>query len=346
MKILVTGGAGYIGSHTVRELLERRHEVVILDSLEYGSEKSLKTLGVLDKLVVGSTLDHTLLDRIFTENRIEAVIHFAAYKRGNESFNKPAEYFLNNVGGTFTLLDAMARHKVNYFIFSSSGGVYGNPKEVPVREDSLTRPESPYGEGKLMVEQALPHYEQAYGLKSVSLRYFNAAGAAPDGTIGEDWKFTNNLIPLALKAAMGLSPAFSIMGHDYPTRDGTCIRDFIHVSDLAEAHLLALETLVKGQASPVYNLGTGQGTTVREVVEMVQQVTGKDFPVKELPGRPGDPVAIYADTAKALRELGWQPRYNLEDMVRSAYEWHSQSSQPASVIGRFKPVVRMLLAQI
>ena len=326
MKILVTGGAGYIGSHTVRELLFREHSVTILDTLEYGSKHSLENLGVLDKLIVGSTTDTHLLDRIFKEQEIEAVIHFAAYKRGNESLNKPAEYFLNNVGGTFTLLDRMARYNLKYFIFSSSGGVYGNPQEVPVSEENnVPRPESPYGQAKLMIEQALPWYERAYGLKSVSLRYFNAAGAAPDGRIGEDWNLTNNLIPLALKAALGLSPAFSIMGVDHPTRDGTCIRDFIHVCDLAEAHVMALETLKRGGSGGTYNLGTGQGTTVREVVEMVKRVTRKDFPVNELPGRPGDPVAIYADSSKARRELGWQPRYSLEDMVRTAYEWHKSS---------------------
>lgn len=325
MRVLVTGGAGYIGSHTVRELLLREHSVTILDTLEFGSKQSLENLGVLDKLIVGSTADNHLLDRIFKEQGIEAVIHFAAYKRGNESLKKPAEYFSNNVGGTFILLDRMARHNIKYFIFSSSGGVYGNPQVVPVTEGSnVPQPESPYGQAKLMVEQALPWYERAYGQKSASLRYFNAAGAAPDGLIGEDWNLTNNLIPLALKAALGLSPAFSIMGTDYPTRDGTCIRDFIHVADLAEAHIMALENLKRGGGGGIYNLGTGQGTTVREVVEMVKKVTGKDFPVNELPGRPGDPVAIYADNTRAHRELGWQPRYSLEDMVRTAYEWHGK----------------------
>ncbi len=324
MKILVTGGAGYIGSDTVRELLARDHKVVILDSLENSSEISLKTLGVLDKLIVGSTSDSRLLDRIFSEQSIEAVIHFAAYKRGNESLTRPADYFLNNVGGTFTLLDAMVRHKIKYFIFSSSGGIYGNPQVVPVSEENnLPQPESPYGEGKLMVEKALPWFDRAYGLKSVSLRYFNAAGAAPNGETGEDWNVTNNLIPLALKAALGLTPSFSIMGADHPTRDGTCIRDFIHVTDLAVAHIMALENLIRGQASPIYNLGTGEGTTVREVVDMVRLVTGRDFPVKELAGRPGDPVAIWADSRTAQNELGWQPRYTLEDMVRSAYNWHT-----------------------
>lgn len=326
MRVLVTGGAGYIGSHTVRELLLREHSVVILDTLEYGSKKALENLGVADKLVVGSVSDTRLLDRLLEEHQIEAVIHFAAYKRGNESLNKPADYFANNAGGTFSLLESMCRYGLKYFIFSSSGGVYGNPQVVPVSEDNnVPRPESPYGQAKLMVEQALPWYERAYGLKSISLRYFNAAGAAPDGLIGEDWNLSNNLIPLALKAALGVAPAFSVMGTDYPTRDGTCIRDFIHVSDLAEAHITALEKLVHGGESGIYNLGTGQGTTVREVVEMVRWVTAKEFPVKELPSRPGDPVAIWADSSKARRDFGWQPRYTLEDMVRTAYEWHRKS---------------------
>ena len=335
MKVLVTGGAGYMGSDMVRELLAHDHTVVALDTLEIGAAHALHTLGVADALLTGSVADSAMLDRIFTTYHIDAVIHFAAFKKGSESMTQPAKYFLTNVGGTFTLLDAMVRHNVSSLIFSSSGGIYGNPVHVPVsEEDTDLRPESPYGEGKLMVERALPWYDRAYGLKSVSLRYFNAAGAALDGRIGEDWRFTNNLIPLALKAALGVTDSFTIYGTDYATRDGTAIRDFVHVSDLSRAHLLALDHIQRTQRSNVYNLGTGQGTTVGEVVEAVKRITGCDFPVETKPRRAGDPVAVWADSRKAQHELGWQAHYDLDVMVRSAYKWHaSQISLENTAIG-------------
>jgi UDP-glucose 4-epimerase len=298
--------------------------VLILDSLEGSSEQSLRAIEADKFLIKGSTRDTTLLENIFSENRIDAVIHFAAYKKGGESVMQPANYFLNNVAGTFTLLAAMARYQVKSFVFSSSGAIYGNASHLPVSEKSELNPVSPYGESKLLVERALPWYEQAYGLKSVSLRYFNAAGAAPDGRIGEELAFTGNLIPLAIKAALGETPVFRIFGADLATRDGSAIRDFVHVTDLAVAHVMALEHLKASQQSATYNLGTGEGTTVREIVQMVKRVSGRDFKVEELPGRAGEPAELWADCSLARRELGWQPRYSLEDMVVSAYNWYNK----------------------
>jgi UDP-glucose 4-epimerase len=267
-----------------------------------------------------------LLDQIFAAQPIEAVMHFAAYKRGNESLNRPSDFFLTNVGGTFNLLDAMVRHGVKNFIFSSSGAIYGNLVQVPVGEAEVPSPQTPYGEGKVMVEKALPWYSQAYGLNYASLRYFNAAGAAHDALIGEDLRYSGNVIPLAIKAALGLSPAFTIYGTDYPTPDGTCIRDFIHVSDLAEAHALALDYILRTGKSAIYNLGSGQGTTIRQVVESVKRISGVDFKVTELPRREGDTVELWAASHKARAELCWQPRYNLDDMVATAYTWHKKEA--------------------
>ncbi len=322
MKVLVTGGAGYIGSHTVRELVNRQHEVIVLDTLELGHRKLAETAGA-SKLIVGSTADAALLDKLFEEERPAAVIHFAAYKNAGESVEKPAKYFSNNVAGTQTLLDAMVRHKLNYFIFSSSCSVFGTPTQMPVSEtNNPFNPESPYAESKLMVEKILKWYDLAYGLKSSSLRYFNAAGASLDGKLGEDWSVTLNLVPVVMKAALGLSPAVKIFGTDYPTPDGTCVRDYIHVVDLAVAHILSLENLMQHNSSTAYNLGTGQGSSVREVIDAVRQIHGQDFKVEEVPRRPGDPVAIWADSSRAEHELGWKAQYGLDTIIRTAYNWH------------------------
>lgn len=320
MRILVTGGAGYIGAHTVRALLKRGHEVVVLDSLEAGSRKMLPPNV---KLVVGSTLDVTLLDNLFDNTQLDAVIHFAAYKAPGESVEHPDKYFRNNVTGSLTLLEAMVRNKVNNFIFSSSCSIFGTPQNTPVAEDNNPfHPESPYAETKLMVEKMLGWFDLGYGLKSVSLRYFNAAGADPDGTIGEDWSVTLNLIPLVMRAAAGIAPSVSIFGTDYPTPDGTAIRDYIHVYDLADAHVKALENLLKTQQTTAYNLGTGTGNSVRQVVDTTKRITGQNFKVEEKPRRPGDPIAIWADNTKAKRELGWETHYNLEEIIQTAWNWH------------------------
>ncbi|GCF09057.1 UDP-glucose 4-epimerase GalE [Dictyobacter arantiisoli] len=319
MKVLVPGGAGYIGSHTVRELIARKHEVVVLDSLENGNQASL--LGV--PLIQGNINDAALLDQIFSTEKPDAVIHFAAYKAPGESMSQPAKYFHNNVAGTLTLLEAMQRHDCRYIIFSSSCSVFGTPKSLPVTEDALFGPESVYGETKLMVETILRWFDKTTNLRSTSLRYFNASGASLDNQIGEDWKITANLIPLVMKAALGKTAAVKVFGTDYPTPDGTAIRDYIHVVDLAIAHVKALESLARTNVSTAYNLGTGVGSSVKEVVDTAKRISGVDFRVDLEPRRAGDPVAIWADSSKAQKELDWKPQYQLEDIVRTAWQWHS-----------------------
>ncbi|GCE25773.1 UDP-glucose 4-epimerase GalE [Dictyobacter alpinus] len=319
MKVLVPGGAGYIGSHTVRELLARKHEVIVLDTLENGNKASL--LGA--PLVQGNIDDAAFLDKVFTEEKPDAVIHFAAYKAPSESMTHPGKYFRNNVSGTLTLLEAMLRHDCHYIIFSSSCSVFGTPKTLPVTEDAPFGPESVYGETKLMVETMLRWYDKTTNLRSTSLRYFNASGASLDNKIGEDWRITANLIPLVMKAAVGKTESVKVFGSDYPTPDGTAIRDYIHVVDLAVAHVKAVESLVKTNKSTSYNLGTGVGSSVKEVVDTAKRVSGVDFRVDLEPRRPGDPVAIWADSTKAQTELDWKTQYNLEDIVRTAWKWHS-----------------------
>jgi UDP-glucose 4-epimerase len=319
MKTLVTGGAGYIGSHTVWLLRERGYDVIVLDSLEHGYRAAVGDT----PLIVGNTRDEALLDRVFAEHPIEAVIHFAAYKAPSESMEQPERYFENNVCGTLSLLRAMQRAGIRFFVFSSTCAVYGTPAVLPVSEDTPLHPESPYGESKLMVEQMLKWFDVCHGLRSVSLRYFNAAGAAPDASIGEDPSRTLNLIPLVMLAALGKRPAIQVFGTDYPTPDGTAIRDYIHVMDLADAHLKALEYLKRHDRSQIFNLGTGKGTSVQEVIDTARRISGVDIPVEYVGRRPGDPVAIWADNTRARAELGWQPQYSLEDIIRSAWRWHS-----------------------
>ncbi len=320
MKILVTGGAGYIGAHTVRELVGRGYEVVVLDSLEFGYVAAL--LGQA-KFIQGNIADSDLLDKIFEEEKPEAVIHFAAYKSAGESVHLPSRYFQNNVEGTRRLLDAMVKHKVNYFIFSSSCSVFGTPQNLPASEtNNPFNPESPYAESKFMVERMLKWYDVAYGLRSVSLRYFNAAGASLDAKIGEDWKVTLNLVPLVLKAALGQAPKVQIFGTDYPTSDGSCVRDYIHVIDLAVAHVLSLELVQQTNQTTAYNLGTGTGSSVKEVINTAKRITGVDFFAEEVARRAGDPVAIWADTSLAEKELGWKAQYGLEEIIQTAWNWH------------------------
>jgi UDP-glucose 4-epimerase len=319
MTVLVTGGAGYIGSHTVRLLRERGREVVVLDSLELGHRAA-----VLDApLVVGRVDDEPLVEKVVEEFGVDAVIHFAAYKSAGESMHEPEKYFRNNVGGSVGLLEALRRSGVRRFVFSSTAATYGTPETLPVPEGHVLAPESPYGESKLMVERILHWYDNAHDLRSVSLRYFNAAGASRDARIGEDSSVTTNLIPLVMKAALGRLAVLPVFGTDYPTPDGTAIRDYIHVDDLADAHLKALEYLEHDGATTVINVGTGTGSSVQEVIDMARKVSGVDIPVSYVGRRAGDPVAVYADNRKARDVLGWLPDHSLENVVASAWAWHS-----------------------
>ncbi len=319
MKVLVTGGAGYIGSHTVRELRNNGYEVVVLDTLELGNKQAVKDV----KLYTGSITNDALLDDIFTQEKPEAVIHFAAYKAPGESMSEPSKYFRVNVGGTVSLLDAMVRHGVRFMVFSSSCSIFGTPKQLPVGEDAPKGPESVYGETKLMGETLLKWYDATKNIRSSALRYFNASGASLDNSIGEDWDHTHNLIPLVMKAALGRTDAINIFGNDYPTRDGTPIRDYIHVVDLAIAHVKALEQLVQEDRSTTYNLGMGKGYTVQEVVTEARRISGVDFKVIYGPRRPGDPAAVWADSRKSEHELGWKAQYDLQTILETAWRWHS-----------------------
>jgi UDP-glucose-4-epimerase GalE len=318
MRILVTGGAGYIGSHTVRVLQARGHDVWVYDSLVYGHRAAVPA----DRLIVGDLKDADVLDHALLIHRIEAVVHFAAFCYVGESVTDPAKYYQNNVANTLTLFDRMRRHEVKRLVFSSTCATYGTPDKVPMTEDTPQRPINPYGRTKLMVEHAMADFAAAYGWGATALRYFNASGAAADGSIGEDHDPETHLIPLVIQAAMKKRPHIEVFGTDYPTPDGTCIRDYIHVEDLGAAHALALEKMVPGQKQ-AFNLGIGRGYSVREVIRTVEHVTGLPVPVKEGPRRPGDPPELVAAAAKAMKELGWRPKYvELEDVVRTAWDWH------------------------
>jgi UDP-glucose-4-epimerase GalE len=319
MSVLVTGGAGYIGSHTVRQLRLRGDRVVVLDSLEFGNRDSVADT----PLVVGDIADSEKVADTIERHGVDAIVHFAAYKAAGESFENPGRYFSNNVGGTASLLDTARRAGVQHFVFSSTCAVYGTPESTPVSEDAPIHPESPYGESKAMVERMLEWYDRCHGLRSVSLRYFNAAGAAMDGSLGEDWAVTLNLVPLAMKALLGRSRALKVFGTDYPTPDGTAIRDYIHVDDLADAHLRALDYLADGGATTAVNLGTGLGSSVREVLAAAERAAGRPVPADDAPRRAGDPVALWADNTRARELLGWKARYGLEEIVSSAWQWHS-----------------------
>ncbi|MGL4109670.1 UDP-glucose 4-epimerase GalE [Clostridium sp. LP20] len=319
MSILICGGAGYIGSHMVAELLENNQDVVILDNLEKGHKDAL--LG--GKLYVGDLRDKEILNKVFSENKIDAVIDFAAYSLVGESMTEPLKYFNNNVYGTINLLEAMREHNVKYIVFSSTAATYGEPKVIPIAESSDTIPTNAYGESKLLVEKILRWCDHAYGIKFTALRYFNAAGAHVNGKIGEDHSPETHLIPIILDVALGNRDKIMMFGDDYDTVDGTCVRDYIHVSDLASAHSLALKRLMNGGDSAIYNLGNGTGFSVKEVVDVARKVTGHPIPAEVAPRRAGDPATLIASSERAIKELGWEPKFNdLETIISTAWNWH------------------------
>ena len=318
MTVLVTGGAGYIGAHTVRALRAASRDVVVLDTLERGNRNA-----VIDaKLIVGEIADQKLVAKICRKYKVTDVVHFAAYKAVGESMTHPMKYWQNNVASTIKLLETLISQNVYRFVFSSSASVYGTPKTSPTTENESTNPESVYAETKLAVENILKSLT-ADGLKSVSLRYFNAAGASGDNKIGEDWMASQNLIPRVMRALLDDEFKFEVFGNDYATPDGTCIRDYIHVEDLAVAHVKALEYLESGGKTMACNIGTGNGTSVTELLEMAAQVAKRKVPHTIGARRDGDPVSVFADATLAQKVLGWQATHDLRSIIESAYNWHS-----------------------
>lgn len=319
MSILVCGGAGYIGSHMVAELLEKGEDVVIIDNFQKGHRDAI--LG--GKVYKGDLRDKKILDKVFTENSIEAVIDFAADSLVGESVIEPLKYFNNNVGGTINLLEAMRDYNVKNIVFSSTAATYGEPDRVPIEEADKTFPTNPYGESKLTVEKILKWCDKAYGIKYTALRYFNAAGAHVSGKIGEDHKPESHLIPIILQVALGQRDKIMIYGDDYNTEDGTCIRDYIHVTDLSNAHLLAVNRLKNGGQSIICNLGNGTGFSVKQIIEVCRKVTGCNIEAEVAPRREGDPAILIASSDKAKKQLGWNPKYNsIETIVETAWNWH------------------------
>ena len=318
-KILVVGGAGYIGAHMVRQLANAHYDVVVLDNLSTGNRKLVQA----GEFIKGNLGDPDLLDRLFAEHAFDAVMHFAAFSQVGESMHQPLAYYRNNLAETVALMDAMVRHDVKRFIFSSTAAVYGEPVAIPITEDHHCAPTNPYGNTKLAVERMLADCDAAYGLKYTALRYFNAAGADESGEIGELHDPETHLIPMVLRAADGQIDHIRLFGTDYPTTDGTCIRDYVHVNDLAQAHMLALDALLEGGESSIYNLGSSNGYSVREVIAKAERVTGKKIPVLEAPRRPGDPAILVASSEKIKCELGWTPAYDhLEKIIQTAWNWH------------------------
>ncbi|ACT51063.1 UDP-glucose 4-epimerase GalE [Methylovorus glucosotrophus] len=322
MKVLVVGGAGYIGSHMVKMLLGEGHDVITFDNLSSGYRDAV----VGGTFVQADLADKAALEEVFVKHAPDAVMHFASYIQVGESVRHPDKYYLNNFTNTMNLLDAMVKHGVNYFIFSSTAAVFGEPEYVPIDEAHAKNPLNPYGRSKLMVEQALGDYERAYGIKSVCLRYFNAAGADPEGQLGERHEPETHLIPLVLQAISGRRDNITVFGRDYDTPDGTCIRDYIHIVDLCSAHSLALRKLMETNISRRYNLGNGAGFSVQEVIAAAQKVTGKPIKVAEGERREGDPARLVADASLARSELGWKPVYaDLETIIQHAWQWESKT---------------------
>lgn len=320
MNVLVIGGAGYIGSHTVRALLEQGYHVTVLDNLSRGHRAAVPQQV---QLIVEDIHHIDAVRQILQEYHIDAVMHFAAHSQVGESMENPTIYYDNNVVGSYSLLEAVRQAGVKYFVFSSTAAVYGEPEKTPITEDMPYCPTNVYGQTKLMIETMLAQFSRAYGLRYVALRYFNAAGASPDGIIGEDHTPETHLIPLILQTALGQRKSIKIFGTDYPTPDGTCIRDYIHVSDLADAHCRVLQYLAQGGQSQYFNLGSQHGFSVREMIETAKKVTGCDFPVEEAPRRAGDPAVLIAGSEKIRQVTGWQPQHSqVETIIADAWNWH------------------------
>jgi UDP-glucose 4-epimerase len=324
-QVLVTGGAGYIGSHAVLALLEAGHEPIVLDNLVCGHREPIESLGV--RVVVGETGDMPLLSKLFGQADIRAVMHFAGFAYVGESVQNPGKYYRNNVAATISLLDSMIRADIRQFIFSSSCATYGVPDGFPIDENTEQRPINPYGQSKLMVERILRDFDDAHGLRSVVFRYFNAAGADPGGRVGECHEPETHLIPLTLRAALDEGSPLTVFGDDYETPDGSCLRDYVHVSDLAEAHVLGLRYLEAGGRSEVFNLGSGRGSSVFEVIDAARSVTGCAIPIRIAPRRAGDPPVLYASADKAKRVLDWKPRYeDVKAMIAHAWNWERRDA--------------------
>ena len=324
-KILVVGGAGYIGSHMVLRLAHAGYDVVVFDNLSNGHRDAV----LAGELVIGDLSDRSALSRLFMAHRFDAVMHFASSIQVGESMQLPARYYANNVGNTIHLIEAMIEHGVQRLIFSSTAAIFGDPIRTPIDETHPRQPVNPYGWSKWMVEQILADCDRAHGLRSVALRYFNAAGAHPDGLLGERHEPETHLIPLVLQAASGRRAHIGVFGTDYDTPDGTCIRDYIHVQDLADAHLLALDWLMQGKGSAAFNLGNGNGFSIREVIDTVEEVTHQRVAVQDLPRRPGDPAVLVADSTYARATLGWRPQYtDLHDIVQHAWLWETKRPAP------------------
>lgn len=322
MKVLVAGGAGYIGSHCVRQLIAAGHQPVVVDNLAYGHQAAVAADIPFYNVNLG---DSAALDSIFEKEKIELVMHFAAFAYVGESVTTPLKYYINNTSATYTLLDAMIRHGVKKFVFSSTCATYGVVKSLPIVEDMPQAPINPYGQTKLDVENALKALAYGQGLSFAAFRYFNAAGASEDGAIGEDHNPETHLIPLAIAAAQGLRPALQVFGTDYPTPDGTCLRDYVHVDDLSRAHIAVFDKLAKPGTALFYNLGTGTPTSVKEVIAAVEKVSGLKVPVNYAARREGDPPALYANSIKAQTELGWKPKFtSIEPIVETAWRWHAR----------------------
>lgn len=317
--ILVTGGAGYIGSHACKALAQAGYVPVAYDNLVYGHERAVKW-GPFEK---GDISDRGCLDQVIENYRPSAIMHFAAYAYVGESVENPGKYYRNNVAGTLTLLEAMRDYAIDQFVFSSTCATYGLPRQIPISEDHVQQPINPYGASKLMVEQMLHDFGVAHGLRTMYLRYFNAAGADPDTETGEDHDPETHLIPLVLDAASGRRSNIAVFGDDYDTPDGTCVRDYIHVTDLASAHVLALQALESGAAGKAYNLGNGTGFSVKQVIDVARQVTDKEIPVEIAPRRAGDPPRLIGDASRIKKELGWSPQFaGLETIIQTAWQWH------------------------